>query len=337
MAAVDIKDEINNFCDFIGKDPLLVQGAGGNVSYKINNKLWIKASGTSLGEAKKKDIFVPLDLNEIRRELNNHNFDYKPYVINQSKLRPSIETLMHALMPHKIVVHLHAVDILSYLVRKNLSKVDDKINGVNSIFIEYFKPGSELAEAIFYKLEGKNNINTIFLKNHGIVFGAEDINEINSILRTLLEFFQIRPLNNFEPVKVIEDDSEFRSLDYKQTDNKKINSLVIKPNLAKRLKKDWAICPDHVVFLGEEAALIENPNDLSTLRRGDNLPPYIFYLNHGVFEQSKINKTQEEQLLCYCDVLLRQSDNEILDTLNSSQIKELLDWDAEKYRKKLQD
>ena len=66
---------------------------------------------------------------------------------------------MHALMSHKIVVHLHAVDILSYLVRKNLSKVDDKINGVNSIFIEYFKPGSELAEAIFHKLEGKNNIN----------------------------------------------------------------------------------------------------------------------------------------------------------------------------------
>jgi len=27
----DQKDEINDFCDFIGKDPLLVQGAGGNV------------------------------------------------------------------------------------------------------------------------------------------------------------------------------------------------------------------------------------------------------------------------------------------------------------------
>ena len=36
---------------------------------------------------------------------------------NDTTLRPSIETLIHALMPQRIVIHLHAIDVLSHLVR----------------------------------------------------------------------------------------------------------------------------------------------------------------------------------------------------------------------------
>ena len=55
-----LSSEIKYFCQKIGKNKLLVQGGGGNVSWKTNSKLCIKASGTSLEQAKKKKGFYSL-------------------------------------------------------------------------------------------------------------------------------------------------------------------------------------------------------------------------------------------------------------------------------------
>ena len=43
--------EVTDYCAHIGADPLLVQGAGGNVSWKEDGTLWIKASGKWLAGA----------------------------------------------------------------------------------------------------------------------------------------------------------------------------------------------------------------------------------------------------------------------------------------------
>ena len=329
-------EEINKFCDSIGRDSLLVQGAGGNVSFKLDNELWIKASGTSLAEANHKNIFVPVDLNLIIEEINKNNFDFKPIILNSSKLKPSIETILHALMPQKIVVHLHAINILSYLVKKDLHKVHEKIACGSSVLVDYCKPGATLAQAVHSKLKDRDITNVVFLKNHGIVVGAESVEEINKILFDLSGFFKIEVKNNFDAIKPIQDDSDFKKLNYKQSNNLQINALATKTEFISRLKNDWALCPDHVVFLGEKAFIINDLKELQVLDKSDTMPPYIFYVNHGVFERVDINKTQEEQLICYSDILLRQSHDDILESLTTSQIKELIDWDAEKYRKKLQ-
>src|SRR5690348_5482698 len=108
---------IERFCARIGRDPLLVQGAGGNVSWKDGDTLWVKASGTWLAEATQKDIFVPVDLRQLRTATARGDFSVVPVPIRATILRPSIETLLHSLMSHRIVVHLHAVDVLAHLVR----------------------------------------------------------------------------------------------------------------------------------------------------------------------------------------------------------------------------
>ena len=46
-------------CTMFGANPLLVQGAGGNVSWKEEDTLWVKASGTWLSDASAEDIFLP--------------------------------------------------------------------------------------------------------------------------------------------------------------------------------------------------------------------------------------------------------------------------------------
>ena len=60
-----MKKLISNFCQRIGADPLLVQGAGGNVSWKEGDDLWVKASGTWLADAVSQDIFIPVSLTPI--------------------------------------------------------------------------------------------------------------------------------------------------------------------------------------------------------------------------------------------------------------------------------
>ena len=65
---------LNKFCYKIGQDPLLVQGAGGNVSIKNDGILLVKASGTSLSQALDKNIFVQVDLDYMNMKFGKGNF-----------------------------------------------------------------------------------------------------------------------------------------------------------------------------------------------------------------------------------------------------------------------
>ena len=118
-----MRSEVEKFCVKIGSDPLLVQGAGGNISWKEKDVLWVKASGKCMINAEKEDIFVPVNLCKIRNEIKAHNYTFNIQTLNTSKLRPSIETVLHGLMPHKVVLHIHAVEVLSYLVAENYSEL----------------------------------------------------------------------------------------------------------------------------------------------------------------------------------------------------------------------
>ena len=56
-----IEEDLKKFKEVsfkLGSDKNLVQAAGGNTSMKINNSMFIKASGTWLQDSLEKDIFV---------------------------------------------------------------------------------------------------------------------------------------------------------------------------------------------------------------------------------------------------------------------------------------
>ena len=57
MLAEELK-KLSNLSEDIGKNLNLIQGAGGNSSVKIDEVLWVKASGYWLSDANKKNIFV---------------------------------------------------------------------------------------------------------------------------------------------------------------------------------------------------------------------------------------------------------------------------------------
>ena len=332
-----IAKKMKEFCTRIGADPLLVQGAGGNVSWKEGDVLWVKASGTWLAEAELREIFVPVNLPHLQMAIAKKDFSVAPKVTGDSSLRPSIETLLHALMPHKVVVHLHAVEILAHLVRVNAKEKINKLvnNEIKSIFVNYFKPGADLAKGVSDQLIKNQHADVVFLGNHGVVIGGEDVEKIASTLRMLITILQIKVPHTMNESRDPTFEPEFLARGYIPCGDKEINQLATKNSLASRLYEKWALYPDHVVFLGADASILDRSFDSSDL---DSVvttrPPFIFSIGNCVFESQQVTLAQKVQLRCYYDVISRQSNFKDLTTLNKGQIFEILNWDAEKYRQK---
>ena len=61
----------------IGKDFSLVQGPGGNTSYKVNNKINIKKTGTYLKNSTEHGIFIEENLDELETFYKNRNDNYQ--------------------------------------------------------------------------------------------------------------------------------------------------------------------------------------------------------------------------------------------------------------------
>jgi len=334
-ASNSFKASVIAYCSSIGADPLLVQGAGGNASWKDGDTLWVKASGTWLAEAAEKDIFVPVDLRYIRIAIENCDFSITPRLLGESSLRPSIETLLHALMPHRVVVHLHAIEILAHLVRDDcrtefLSLLDPSINWA---MVDYHKPGAALAAAVNAALAQAPNVNVIFLKNHGVVIGGADVAEVSYILNTLTTVLSTHPVGADRTSLSMLPSALVHSDQYAAAQDTEIHQLALNTTLFNRLDSDWALYPDHVVFLGAKAYAYKTWEAFFTENKAiTDSAELIFIQGCGVFVKPTFSKTKYVQLLCYYEVLIRQHSQSRTKSLSLSQIAELLNWDAEKYR-----
>ena len=333
-----IEKQVKQFCARIGTDPLLVQGPGGNVSWKDNDVLWIKASGKWLAKACDEEIFVPVSLSYLQEAISNKNFSCSPSILGDTKLRPSIETMLHALMPQKVIAHLHAVEALAHLVRKNAeTRLAELINdSIKWVFVDYYKPGAELAACVSAKLTLIPDAEVIFLKNHGIVIGAPDIRNLELILKKITKLLFTKPfLSELIPFDfVIKKDPNTFLNDFAFATDPEINRLSTNSYLISRVQNDWALYPDHVVFLGDSAIVIDDTAaEYKSEIIGRN-PDFIFVKQQGVLECKAITPAKKAQLRCYYDVLVRQAPSEKLESLKQINIKEILNWEAEIFRQR---
>ena len=329
---------LNKFCYKIGQDPLLVQGAGGNVSIKNDGILLVKASGTSLSQALDKNIFVEVDLDYMNMKFGKGNFSFTPNAIGESNLRPSIETMLHAIMKHKVVVHLHMISALTHLVKIGSEDHLSKIIGddFNWAYVSYTKPGENLAMAVSEILDKKPKTDVIFLENHGIVIGSDSIASAEELLRKLDVKLGRDSICNKQIYSNIPKSINTQLKDFKLCNENKLHNLVLNRDLFYILSNYWALFPDHVVFLGNKPLIVNQLNQLDDLEESIlNSHCFIFIKNIGVLQHVNATDAQKEQLSCYYDVISNIDPNQKLKTLSKNEIGELLNWDAEIYRQEL--
>lgn len=331
----DLRADVIALCARIGSDPLLVQGAGGNVSWKDGDTLWIKASGTWLADAAAQDIFVPVDLAGLRVALAAGQYDVKPVVLGTATLRPSIETVLHALMAQPVVVHVHAIDVLAHLVRPDCAAAFTRLldPALAWTTVPYRKPGAELAQAVAVAL-AQGPANVVFLQNHGVVIGADDTAGVLAVLQQLTQALATAPA--LAPVASVPAVLDAGGVRYDAVTDGALHQLAQDPALFARLGTEWALYPDHVVFLGAQAFTYPGIAAFQAALAGmDTPPPVVFIAGLGVYTTGEFGIAKAAQLRCYFDVMVRQQGHGALAALALQDIGELLNWDAERYRQTL--
>jgi rhamnose utilization protein RhaD (predicted bifunctional aldolase and dehydrogenase)/NAD(P)-dependent dehydrogenase (short-subunit alcohol dehydrogenase family) len=170
----------------LGRDRTLVLHGGGNTSVKVVKKnlfgedqhvLYVKGSGSDLATIDAAG-FVPVSLDYVRRltqlaalsdaELAN---ELATHTLRVPAPAPSVETLLHACLPHTYVDHTHADAVLAISAAPDGERRIRAIYGDTVVVIPYIKPGFDLARrcATEYPRQAGPGMIGMVLMNHGIV------------------------------------------------------------------------------------------------------------------------------------------------------------------------
>ena len=167
--------------NILGQSDELVLHGGGNTSVKIDVNgraiLYVKGSGWDLVSIEKEG-FSPVKISSLIRmaKLNSLSDSdmvagQKMAMIDETAPNPSVEAILHALIPFKVVDHTHADAIVT---------ISNSINGLehieklfpNFLIIPYVMPGFILAHTIYMRTESVDfdwaSCEGIILHNHGI-------------------------------------------------------------------------------------------------------------------------------------------------------------------------
>lgn len=325
----------------LGDDPALIQGPGGNASIKLGECLWVKASGTWLADALKRQVFVPLDLAGVRRRLDAGEADpASPEVIctGQSRdLRPSIETTMHAAMPRRVVLHVHSVNTIAHAVRTDGEKVlSPLLQGLGWAWIPYAKPGVPLTRAL--RKAAGDGADVLVLANHGLVVAADDVEKVEGLLYEVEARLRV-PFRQAPGAGRIVLQELTRAGGYRLPAFDEAHAAATTAgNLAVAAR--GALYPDHVVFLGPSPTPVIQGKQaaeqiLALASRGKDGPPFVIVAGAGVLIRSDLGRSADEMARCLGLVLARVDQSAPIAFLSADQEAELLGWPAEEYRQAL--
>lgn len=174
--------------NLLGAEPAIINWRGGNTSTKTVERdhlgrevkvLWVKGSGSDLATCTAKD-FAGLKLEEIlpledRTSLSDEEMiEYLAYcVFKPGGPCPSVETLMHAFIPHPHVDHTHPDSILAFGNAANGQELAKRVFGNRIVWVPYVRPGFPLAKMVAQMLRDNPKAEAAILQKHGLVVWGE--------------------------------------------------------------------------------------------------------------------------------------------------------------------
>jgi rhamnose utilization protein RhaD (predicted bifunctional aldolase and dehydrogenase)/NAD(P)-dependent dehydrogenase (short-subunit alcohol dehydrogenase family) len=184
-----------------GRDARYVIAGGGNTSFKTAEKLWVKASGSSLATITE-DGFAVLDRQKLSvvstktysadaatREEEVKN-DLAAACLTKDR-RPSVETSMHDAMRHRFVVHLHPTAVNGLMCSQQAASETARLFGGEAVYIPYTDPGYTLFKAVESQIQAcraaqGREPSILLLQNHGIFVGADTTDEIEALYERVI-------------------------------------------------------------------------------------------------------------------------------------------------------
>ena len=189
----------------LGRDPRLVLHGGGNTSVKTTQRdllgeevavLCVKGSGSDMAAIEPTGLpavrLEPLRQLRHRNSLGDEDMVriQRANLLEPSAPNPSVETLLHAFLPHAFVDHTHATAILSLVDQPDGEAICAEVYGRRVGIVPYVMPGFALAKAASDHYDARPDVEGLILHKHGIfTFGenAREAYERMIVLVTLAE------------------------------------------------------------------------------------------------------------------------------------------------------
>jgi rhamnose utilization protein RhaD (predicted bifunctional aldolase and dehydrogenase) len=188
---------------YYGANADYVIAGGGNSSFKDKETLYVKASGTALVDAVP-EAFVRMDRKALAR-MWEKGYPTESAVREKEVLadlmaarkdageqkRPSVETMIHDLLPFDYVVHLHPALVNGLTCSQQGEEAAKELFADEAIWIPSANPGYVLSLMVKkamedHKTKHGQSVAIIFLQNHGVFVGAQTVEEIKGIYRDII-------------------------------------------------------------------------------------------------------------------------------------------------------
>lgn len=312
------KQDLLTLCSIFGACLKRSQGAGGNISVKEKNVLWIKASGVRLSSVTNTTGYVKCRLSKIQECYKNENEDLEETVIGGPNKKPSMETFFH-LLPKSHIVHIHPTFFCTYLCSTELCSIF-KSKMENTLYIPYIKPGLSLAKSILAKYTDES---VIFLENHGIILLADSV---ESVIRLYEE-----TLTKLETIVQGKSNESSISIEYRL---QKLSNQIVKPiyGIPPLPSSFLAISPDHFLFLQKNPLLTSKnrlEEDFQNWMKHNSSVPSVVQVDFQIYTLAltyEVCTNKEEYLRSYLEIYQTAT------TLREEHLEELLTCPKEKIR-----
>jgi rhamnose utilization protein RhaD (predicted bifunctional aldolase and dehydrogenase) len=322
----------------IGRDPEQVQAAGGNTSLKLDGILWVKASGLWLADALERNLFVPVRLAPVLHGIRAGEADpVTPAIardLDADGLRPSIETTLHALLPHRVVVHTHSVRTIALAIRADAEEqLEARLGDLAWTFLPYAQPGVPLTRLVAARLETRP-FDVLVLGNHGLVIGADSVEAATELLAKVERRLN-GPARPGGTVGGGELETEAAACGLRAARHREVQTLAADP-IAMGFATSGTFYPDHVIFLGPAATTLLRWPDAEAIEAARGAGSKLMIVpGRGVVLPADAPSSADELALCLALVLARVPEGVPLVHLDTEAVNALLNWDAEKYRQAL--
>ena len=167
----------------LGGEPRLVLHGGGNTSVKTTVKdlvgdewdvLCVKGSGWDMGIIEPAGLpAVKIDALLKARKLDKlSDEDMVNYqrinLLDSTAPNPSVETLLHAFLPHKFIDHVHSTAVLALTDQPDNKALVEEVYGDRVAYVPYTIPGFALAKAVAEVFQKHPKAEGLVLLQHGI-------------------------------------------------------------------------------------------------------------------------------------------------------------------------
>lgn len=336
--------EISNF---YGKNPDFVLAGGGNTSYKTDELLYIKGSGTTLATISA-DGFVKMNRPMLhgmwQAEYSSDEKLREEQVLadlmaarmpGEEQKRPSVETSLHELFEQTFVVHTHPALINGITCAKDGEAWAKKLFGDDIIWIPPAKPGYLLAAMVRekltdYKSTHQKPANVVFLANHGIFIAADTTDEIKNITDGIVNI--ITPYIKRQPDLTLlqkADISMSHGIIATLECNAELERYITSPQVFAPIASVFS--PDHMVYYGIPA-FAETMEDIDTTRKA------VVVKDVGLVAMEHTQKSVQTVIELFNDTLKIAAYAENFGGgmfMPDWLIAFIADWEVESYRKKL--